>query len=37
MVTILTEILARYGVPDREQQDLLTVVGSTNADIVTQQ
>ena len=37
MVTIFTEILARYGVPDREQQELLTIVGSTKADIVTQQ
>jgi len=34
MVEVFREILARHAVPDAEQQELLTIVGSTRADIV---
>jgi len=34
MVTIFKEVLAKHGVPEKETQELLTVVGSTKADIV---
>ncbi len=36
METIFIEILDRYSVPEREQQELLAIVESTKADIVTQ-
>lgn len=36
MVTIFTEILVRHSVPDGEQQELLAIIESTKADIVTQ-
>lgn len=36
MVTIFVEILNRHGVPQAEQQELLTIVGSTKPDIVTE-
>lgn len=36
MVTIFSEVLARHGVPEGEQQELLTILGSTKADIVAQ-
>jgi len=35
MVTIFKEVLARHGVPAKETEELLAIVGSTRADIVT--
>jgi hemoglobin len=35
MVTIFVGILNRHGVPPAEQQELLTILGSTRSDIVT--
>ncbi len=34
MVTIFKEVLAKHGVPAKESQELLDIVGSTKADIV---
>lgn len=34
MIVVLTEVLARHRVPTPEAQELLHIVGSTNADIV---
>ena len=34
MVVILKQILERYAVPEEETQELLTILGSTKADIV---
>ena len=34
MVTIFTEVLAKHNVPARETEELLTIVGSTKAEIV---
>ena len=35
MATIFSEVLAKHGVPEKEQQELFAVVGTTKADIVT--
>jgi hemoglobin len=35
MVTIFKETLAKHGVPAKEAEELLAIVGSTRADIVT--
>ncbi|WP_421865913.1 group I truncated hemoglobin [Motiliproteus sp.] len=35
MVEIFLQILSRYGVPEKETQELLAIVGSTKGDIVT--
>ncbi len=35
MVTIFKEILAKHDVPEKESQELLKIVGSTKADIVS--
>jgi len=37
MVTIFKEVLAKHGVPAKETQELLDIVGSTKADIVVSQ
>jgi hemoglobin len=36
MVVIFKEVLAKHQVPGPEQQELLDIIGSTKADIVTE-
>lgn len=35
MVSIFKQVLPKHGVPDRETQELLEIVGSTKGDIVS--